>query len=72
MIPNGYFVAISHKNLKDTFVIRKQKLEHFFKVNERVWEKYKIKTKDFIVKDVWMKDKLVDEVIVDAFPEDFL
>jgi len=72
IIPNGYFVSVTHNKMADTFIIRKQKLSHFFKVNNHVWKKYNINTKDFIVKDVWMKDKLVDEAIVGAFPEDFL
>jgi len=71
-IPNGYFVSVSHREIESTFVIRKRKLERFFRLNQHVWDKHKLKRKDFIVKDVWLKDTLVDEVIVEAFPEDFL
>ena len=71
-VPNGYFVSIAHKNLSDIFVIRKRKLQHFITINKNTWAKYKIDPKDFIIKDVWMKDLLVEEALNEAFPEDFL
>ena len=68
----GYLVTVTHPDISAIYVMRKRKVKNFIKINEKTWDFHKINPREFIVKDAYLKDRELSELIQEQLPEDVL
>jgi len=66
------WVGLHHPDFEGIFIIEKNKAETFIKTNKTTWEKYDINPDKFIVEDIIIKSKKIQNDLAECFPEWFI
>lgn len=65
-------VILHHPHWRGAFVVREHLFKQFIEKNHETWDKHDLDPDLFITEEVWLKDKEIEQILLDGVPELFL
>jgi len=69
ILPSDFMVVVTHPRFSDTYVMRKTKLKRFLEINASTWKKHNIDADDFVIQKAFLKDREIEALLLEEFPE---